>query len=116
MVAVTASLVSAKTVAVSFAIVTASFIIAAAVRPKADPVRLELGQVTLYVRGFLLYALLSATWAQRPEVPLEKASVALLIAAGTALISSMIRTETRPKLLHIGCVHRTVYRLALFAA
>ena len=102
MLAVTASLVSARTVAVSFAIVAAAFLIAAVARHRSDRIRVELGPVALYVMAFVLYALLSAIWAEVPEVALEKACSALLVAAGTILIVSMIKTETRPNLLHMG--------------
>ena len=102
MLAVTASLVSAKTVAVSFAIVAAAFIIASVRLSKSDHIRFELGAVVLYVMAFALYAFLSAIWANAPEVALEKTCVALLIAAATLLIGSMIKTENRPNLLHMG--------------
>jgi hypothetical protein len=102
MIGTTASLVSAKTVVVTFAIVAAAFLIAAAARYRSDPVPVELGPVALYATAFFLYALLSATWAEVPELALEKACVALLIAAATISIVSMIRAETRPNLLHMG--------------
>ena len=50
----------------------------------------------------LLYALLSATWAIRPDIAAEKALVAMAIAAGGAAIIALIRQETRPNLLHMG--------------
>lgn len=102
MIAVVASLVSAKTVAVSFTVVAVAFIIAASARYKFEPFRVQLGPVALYMTAFLLYALLSATWAEMPELALEKACVALLIAVGSMLVVSLVRTETRPNLLHMG--------------
>lgn len=102
MIAVAASLVSAKTVAVSFIIVAVAFIIDAAARRKSNPVQVQLSPVALCLAAFLLYALLSATWAEVPALTLEKAFVALLIAAGAMLFVPIIQTETRPNLLHMG--------------
>ena len=49
MLAVTASLVSAKTVAASFTIVAVAFVVAAVARSKSDPVRFRLGPVAFYM-------------------------------------------------------------------
>ena len=50
----------------------------------------------------MLYALLSSAWAVRSDIALEKASVALLVAATTFAIVPLIVNETRANLLHVG--------------
>lgn len=102
MIAAAAALVSARTVAFTFWIAVAGFLIAAACRRDIDVKQLRPGPVALWLGAFLLYALLSATWAALPAVPLEKASVALLAAAGTLLLVTLIQIETRPNLVHMG--------------
>ncbi len=102
MIAVAAALASARTVAVSFWITIAAFILAALFRSDVDWRGLRPGPAALCIAVFLAYALLSAAWAQVPSLPLEKASAALLIAASSMLVIELIRNETRPNLYHMG--------------
>ncbi len=102
LIAVAASLVSARTVAFSYWIIVAGFIAAAALRRTADWSQLRPGPVAFHFAGFLLFVLLSTTWAARPGIPLEKACVAMLVAGGAWIAAQLVRSETRPNLLHMG--------------
>src|SRR3954469_1170571 len=82
LIAVVASLVSARTVAFTYWIVVAGFIAAAAVRRTVDWSQLRPGPVALHFAAFLLFALVSTSWAGRPGIPLEKACVSMLVASG----------------------------------
>lgn len=102
LVAVAASLVSARTVAFTFCATTAGFLIAAALRGELSLARLRPGPVARYLAAFLLFALLSVAWADSPEMPLEKATLALLVAASTMAMMSIVGQEERRNLLHMG--------------
>ncbi len=102
MFAVAAALVSARTAAVTFWVSVAAFLIAAVLRRDIDYRSWRAGPVTLSIVVFLLYALLSSTWAALPLLPLEKACMALLVASGALFMVAMIKRETRPNLVHMG--------------
>ena len=102
MLAIAASLVSPRTLAFTYWIIAVGFLLAAVVQQYADLRLRRPGPVALSLGAFLLYALLSAAWAIRPDIALTKASLALAIGASTLLIVRLIRNETRPNLLHIG--------------
>ena len=78
------------------------FIVAATLRRTPDWSRLRPGPVAFHFAGFLLFVLLSTAWAARPGIPLEKACVAMLVAGGAWIVVQLIRSETRPNLLHMG--------------
>ena len=101
--AVTAALVSAKTLPFMFAVTLAAFLVAAVTRRDSPIGKLRLpGAPTIHLLLLLLYALLSATWAIRPDIAAVKTLVAMAMAVGTATIIALIRRETRPNLLHMG--------------
>jgi hypothetical protein len=102
LIAVAASLVSARTVAVSYWIVVGGFLVAATLRRTPDWSRLRPGPVAFHFAGFLLFVLLSTAWAARPSIPLEKACVAMLVAGTAWIVVQLIRSETRPNLLHMA--------------
>jgi hypothetical protein len=102
LIAVAASLVSARTVAVSYWIVAGGFLAAAALRRSPDWSQLPPGPVAFHLAGFLLFALLSTAWAARPGIPLEKACLAMLVAASAWIVAQLMKSETRPNLLHMG--------------
>jgi O-antigen ligase len=101
--AVTAALVSAKTLPFMFSVTLAAFLVAAVTRRDNPIGELRLpGAPTIHLLLLLLYALLSATWAIRPDIAAVKTLVAMAMAVGTATIVALIRRETRPNLLHMG--------------
>jgi hypothetical protein len=102
LIAVAASLVSARTVAVSYWIVAGGFLVAAALRRTPDWSQFRPGPVAFHFAGFLLFVLLSTAWAARPGIPLEKACVVMLVAATAWIVVQVIGSETRPNLLHMG--------------
>ena len=103
LVAVTAALVSAKTLPFMFSVTLAAFLVAAVMRTDKPTGKLRLpGAPTIHLLLLLLYALLSATWAIRPDIAAAKTLVAMAMAVGTATIIALIRRETRPNLLHMG--------------
>ena len=101
MVAVTASLVSARSLAVTYWIVAAGFLTAVAFDRNVDLKRSGPGPVAICLGVFLLYALLSAAWAVQPDIALTKALTAVALAATVLLIVPAIVNETRPNLLHM---------------
>ena len=102
MIALTAAIVGPRTLAFTYWIVVAGFLLAAALRGDIEFRQVRPGPVAISLAAFLLYALLSAFWAIQPEVALTKASMALAIAASALLIWSMLINETRANLLHMG--------------
>ena len=102
MIALTAAIVGPRTLAFTYWIVVAGFLLAAALRGDIEFRQVRPGPVAISFAAFLLYALLSAFWAIQPEVALTKASMALAIAASALLIWSMLINETRANLLHMG--------------
>lgn len=102
MFAVGASLFGPRSLAFSFPISVGGFLIAAGMRGDLHLADVRFGPVGLSLAGFLGFALLSAVWARNPSVPLEKASVAMLVAAGSIIVSSLVGQETRANLLHMG--------------
>ena len=100
--AVSAGLVSAKTLSFTFVIVLLSFIAAAALRGLiAEAVRRP-GQVAWYLGGFLAYAGLSSAWAIEPAATLVTTGYALFVGAGAIFMLQIIDVERRPDLLHLG--------------
>ena len=102
MLAVTASLVSARTLAVTYWAVAAGFLLAALWRGAINFSQLRPGAVASCLGTFLLYAMLSASWAVEPAIALTKAAVALAVGAGTLLMALTLVGETRSNLLHMG--------------
>jgi O-antigen ligase len=103
LVAVTAALVSAKTLPFMFSVTLAAFLVAAVVRTENPTGKPQLpGAPTIYLLVFLLYALLSAIWAISPDIAVAKTLVAMAMTVGTATIVALIRREARPNLLHLG--------------
>ena len=102
LVIVTASFVSARTVAISFWAVAAAFFIAAGLRGNLDLRLPRPGPVSLNLGAFLLLALLSTLWARDSVIPLDKACAALLVATSSVVMVSLIEQERRLNLLHMG--------------
>jgi len=101
-VSVAAALVSARTVAFSFAVTVLAFVVAALLRGKSQFLVPQLGTVSLCLAAFLLYAAFSAVWAMEPGLTLVKTSLAALILLGTIILSQLIASESRANLLHMG--------------
>ncbi len=102
LVAAAVALVSARTVAATFWVLVASFLISLLFRRDLELAHLRPGPVAMSLGAFVLYATLSATWAAVPQLPLEKGGLALLAGACTLLMAALINAETRPNLMHMG--------------
>lgn len=102
LIAAAGALVSARTVAATFWALVASFLISTLFRRDVALAQLRPGPVAMSLGAFGLYAMLSASWAAVPQLPLEKGGLALLVGACTLLIAALINTETRPNLIHMG--------------
>ena len=96
------ALVSARTVAATFWVLVASFLISLLFRRDLKLAQLRPGPVAMSLGAFVLYATLSATWAAVPHLPLEKGGLAFLVGACTLLMVALINAETRPNLMHMG--------------
>src|SRR4029079_11813644 len=117
LISVTASMLSAKTVAFSFPIIAVCFAIATLTRAEPIDFPREARAAPLSVGALLLLALLSASWAAFPEVTLGKVGAACAILIGTLLPARYFATENRANLLHMGegvCIGFTLGVIYLF--
>lgn len=102
MVAIIVALVSPRTLAVTFWIVTLAFLVSVIRRRDIDMQQFRPGPVTATLALFVGYVFLSATWADVPAMPLEKAVLAAGTVAAVWMMCAVIRQETRPNIIHLG--------------
>ncbi|KWT64148.1 Lipid A core - O-antigen ligase [Hyphomicrobium sulfonivorans] len=102
MVAVVAALISPRTLAVTFWIVALGFLVSAFLRRDIDMQQFRPGPVTATLALFVGYVFLSATWADVPAMPLEKAVLAAGTVAAVWMMCALIRQETRANIIHMG--------------
>jgi O-antigen ligase len=102
MLAAAAALFSARTTAFTFPLCVAAFVTVAAVRRDLRATDVLPGRATWPLAAFLGFALLSVLWARNPGVPFEKATLSLLMLAGTLAVTALISREPYEDALHIG--------------
>lgn len=101
-VAAAAALVSAKTVPFLYAATAVGFVAAAALRGQLAQAVPRRGPVFWHLAAFLLYAVVSATWAMEPGTAILATTLATIVAAATLSLRQLFAEETRPNLLHMG--------------
>ena len=102
MLAVAASFVSARTLALSYWFVVAGFLLFAVLDRSAPRWRAQSVPAALAIAAFFSFALISATWAMQPELALSKAAIGLALVASIVLVVPLIMQETRANLLHMS--------------
>lgn len=101
-VAVTAALVSARTVPYLFAATVAGFLVSAIARGQLELVLPRRGSVFWHLAVFLLYALVSAAWSINPAGSALHTCTAILIAFSTLSLVQLIAAQARHNLVHMG--------------
>lgn len=101
-VGVVAALVSARTVAFSYAVAVVAFLLAAWWRGDLADAAPRNGPVARHFSVFLLYALASTAWAYVPATSFPSVFLAIVVALGTIVLIQLFTKETRPNLLHMG--------------
>jgi O-antigen ligase len=102
MLAAAASMFSARTTAFSVPLCIIGFLAVAAARRDLHLSDVLPRRATWALAAFLGFAVFSTLWARNPEVPFEKASLALLIMLGTLAAVSVVLREGYDDTLHIA--------------
>ena len=97
-----AALVSARTVAFSYAVAVVAFLMAAWWRGDLAHAAPRNGPVARHLSVFLLYALASTAWAYVPATSFPSVFLAIVVALGTVVLMQLLTVETHPNLLHMG--------------
>ena len=102
MVAVAASFVSARTLAFSYCIVVAGFLLFAVFNRSATRLQARPMPAARTLAAFFAFALISAGWAMQPDMAVSKAAIGLALVASVTSVVPLIMQETRTNLLHMS--------------
>jgi lipid-A-disaccharide synthase-like uncharacterized protein len=101
-VGVPAMIVSAKTVQVTLPLLLVAALAGAVARGRMAIAKPSLDGISLSMLVFVVYAALSATWAQNPHASFLIVLMAGVVSLGTLILVALLRTEDQPDTLHMG--------------
>lgn len=95
-------LVSAKTVQATLPLLFLVAVAGAFARGRWRACLPPLNGATILLAAFLLYALLSASWAHAPQMSAMKAAIGIIIVLGTIVVMQALGRESHGNVLHIA--------------
>lgn len=102
LVAVVASLVSARTIPFSLIVIFVALLLSAAFAGRLRQALYRVDFLSAALVPFLLWALASSLWAEAPRLPLMKAGLALVIVFATLVMVRLVRREDTMNALHLA--------------
>ncbi len=102
MVSVSAGLVGSRSIPFFFGATVLAFVIASIARGNLSQGFASTSAIPAYLWIFILYGMVSATWAADTQLAMYKTSLVLVIALGTLIIVNLLAHESRGDLLHMG--------------